>query len=128
MQSVLASKKMFAGLGGKSSKHPVPGACNVLLEFDRLFYLLVAQNMWNKPKSRDQYFMDVLDQSVDPFGTTVYEEEEARMRKRQFFKGDHWKGLTPVSPGSGSLQLYAYPAVVPRGYNYVYGVSTLRDR
>ena len=89
MQSVLNSKILFAGLGKLNNNNPLAGSSyNVLLDFDRLSYLLTSQNMWDKPKSNDQYFMDVLDQSVDHYGTAVYEEEEARIRKNQFFQMD----------------------------------------
>jgi len=98
IQTLIDSDSFLAGLGKHNLEHPVPSGFNIVLEFDRCWYLLTSQDMWGDLDNPDgdQNFVEVIGGAVSFLGTDLYDEEEAKKRERECFSEANIKKLNEL--------------------------------
>lgn len=81
LNAVAESDLFLAGLGIRSQEYPVDSAFPVVNEISRAYYLMVSQEMWDKPQPTDEkYFVGVVEDAVNRFKNYDSEEEQRRTK------------------------------------------------
>ena len=79
INTIAESDQFLVGLGFRCREYKVDPAFPVIKDYSRAYYLMVSQEMWDKPQPTDEkYFVGVVEDSVDRYKHFEIDERNRR--------------------------------------------------